>query len=307
MDVPSHYKPQIQKFLKKNKDLFASVDSELGHTDTVTMKIDTGNNPPIKLRPYRTPIQNRQVIEKTIDEMMGANIVRRSKSPWSFPVVIVDKKDGSKRFCVDFRKLNQITKPNSYPLPLIDDILALLGKAKYFTSLDLKSGYWQVLMDEADKEKTAFACHCGLFEFNVMPFGLSNAPAIFQELMSIVLQGLGHFATAYLDDILIYSETVDQHLHHLQQVFDRLREHGLKLKLKKCSFLRSETTYLGFIISSEGIKPDPQKVEAIKSLPPPTCVREVRSFIGMGSYYRRFIPNFSEIAEPVIALTRKYA
>ena len=153
--------------------------------------------------------------------MMGANIVRRSKSPWSFPVVIVDKKDGSKRFCVDFRKLNQITKPNSYPLPLIDDILALLGKAKYFTSLDLKSGYWQVLMDEADKEKAAFACHCGLFEFNVMPFGLSNAPAIFQELMSIVLRGLGHFATAYLDDILIYSETVDQHLHHLQQVLDR--------------------------------------------------------------------------------------
>ena len=127
--------------LGDNKDLFASVDSELGHTDTVTMKIDTGNNPPIKLRPYRTPIQNRQVIEKTIDEMMGANIVRRSKSPWSFPVVIVDKKDGSKRFCVDFRKLNQITKPNSYPLPLIDDILTLLGKAKYFTSLDLKSGY----------------------------------------------------------------------------------------------------------------------------------------------------------------------
>ena len=135
VDVQSHYKPQIQKFLKKNKDLFASVDSELGHIDTVTMKIDTGNNPPIKLRPYRTPIQNRQVIEKTIDEMMGANIVHRSKSPWSFPVVIVDKKDGPKRFCVDFRKLNQITKPNSYPLPLIDDILALLGKAKYFTSL----------------------------------------------------------------------------------------------------------------------------------------------------------------------------
>ena len=114
---------------------------------------------------------------------------------------------------------------------MIDDILALLGKTKYFTSLDLKSGYWQVLMDEADKEKTAFACHCGLFEFNVMPFGLSNAPAILQELMSIVLQGLGHFATAYLDDVLIYSETVDQHLHHLQQVFDRFREHGLKLKL----------------------------------------------------------------------------
>lgn len=119
----------------------------------------------------------------------------------------MDKKDGSKRFCVDFRKLNQITKPNSYPLPLIDDILALLGKAKYFTSLDLKSGYLQVLMDEKDKEKTAFACHRGLFEFNVMPFGLSNAPAVFQELMSVVLQGLSHFSTAYLDDILIYRDS----------------------------------------------------------------------------------------------------
>ena len=129
------------------------------------MKIDTQNHPPIKLRPYRTPIKDREVVDKAVDEMLEANVIRRSKSPWSFP-------DGSKRFCVDFRKLNQITKPNSYPLPLIDDIIALLGRARYFTSLDLKSGYWQVLMDEADKEKTAFACHWGLFEFNVMPFGL---------------------------------------------------------------------------------------------------------------------------------------
>ncbi|MCG7876478.1 MAG: DDE-type integrase/transposase/recombinase [Candidatus Thiodiazotropha taylori] len=307
VDVPENHKPTIVKFLQKHHDLFAVKDSELGHTDTVKMKLDTGDHPPIKLRPYRAPIQNREVIEKAVDEMLDANVIRRSKSPWSFPVVIVDKKDGSKRFCVDFRKLNQITKPNSYPLPLIDDILALLGKAKYFTSLDLKSGYWQVLMDETDKEKTAFACHRGLFEFNVMPFGLSNAPAIFQELMAVVLQGLGHFATAYLDDILIFSETLEKHLSHLEAVFDRLCQHGLKLKLKKCSFLQSETHYLGFIINSRGISPDPLKVEAIRSLPTPTCVREVRSFIGMSSYYRRFIPNFSEIAEPIIALTRKYA
>ena len=307
VDVPQDHKSTILGFLQKHQDLFAAKDSELGHTDTVKMKIDTGDNPPIKLRPYRTPIHNREVIDKAVDEMLDANVIRRSKSPWSFPVVIVDKKDGSKRFCVDFRKLNQITKANSYPLPLIDDILALLGKAKYFTSLDLKSGYWQVLMDEADKEKTAFACHRGLFEFNVMPFGLCCAPAIFQELMSIVLQGLGHFATAYLDDILIYSETLEQHMLHLETVFERLRQHGLKLKLKKCSFLQLETQYLGFIINGNGISPDPKKVEAIRSLPTPTCVREVRSFIGMCSYYRRFIPNFSEIAEPVIALTRKFA
>ena len=219
----------------------------------------------------------------------------------------MDKKDGSKRFCVDFRRLNKITVKNCYPLPLIDDILALLGKAKYFTSLDLKSGYWQVAMDEKDKHKTAFTCHKGLFEFNVMPFGLSNAPAVFQELMAVVLHDCQGFATAYLDDIMIFSETLEEHFEHLSIIFDKLRLHRLKLKLKKCSFLKGETHYLGFIISEDGIKPDENKVEAIRSLPVPTCVKEVRSFIGMCSYYRRFIPNFSQIAEPIIALTRKYA
>ena len=244
------------------------------------MHIDVGNNHPIKMRPYRTPIKNREVIDKAVDEMLDADVIRRSRSPWSFPVVIVDKKDGSKRFCVDFRKLK---------------------------SLDLKSGYWQVAIEEKDKEKTAFACHKGLFEFNVMPFGLSNAPAVFQELMSVVLQGCNNFATAYLDDILIFSATLEEHLEHLSIIFDKLRQHKLKLKLKKCGFLKLETNYLGFVISEDGIQPDQKKVEAIRGLPAPTCVREVRSFIGMCSYYRRFIPNFSQIAEPIVALTRKYA
>ena len=307
LHVADKYRDNIEPLILRNSDLFASKDTELGHTDTVRMKIDTGSADPIKLRPYRTPLNNRKIIDETIDEMLDAKVIRRSRSPWSFPVVIVDKKDGSKRFCVDFRKLNQVTKKNSYPLPVIDDILALLGKAKYFTSLDLKSGYWQVLMNESDKEKTAFACHRGLFEFNVMPFGLSNAPAVFQELMSVVLQGLGDFAIAYLDDILVFSPTLEDHLQHLDTIFDRLRKHDLKLKLKKCNFLESETNYLGFIIGKDGIKPDPKKVEAIRSLPIPTCVREVRSFIGMSSYYRIFITNFSEIAEPIIALTKKHA
>ena len=307
LDIPEKHRSKIEKLILKNQDLFANKDSELGKTDTVKMQIDVGKNQPIKLKPYRTPIKNREVIDKAINEMLDADVIKRSRSPWSFPVVIVDKKDGSKRFCVDFRKLNKITKKNSFPLPLIDDILALLGKAKYFSSLDLKSGYWQVAMDDKDKEKTAFACHKGLFEFNVMPFGLSNAPAVFQELMSVVLQGYDDFATAYLDDILIFSSTLEDHLKHLSLIFERLRLHNLKLKLKKCGFLKLETNYLGFVISDEGIKPDEKKVTAIRSLPVPTCVKEVRSFIGMCSYYRRFIPNFSQIAEPIIALTRKYA
>ena len=307
VDVPDKHRQEILDLLKANADLFAQKDSELSHTDTVKMKINTGDNPPIKFRSYRTPLNNRKVIDDAIDEMLNAKIIQRSKSPWSFPVVIVDKKDGSKRFCVDFRALNKITKSNSYPLPVIDDILALLGRAKHFTSLDLKSGYWQVLMDDNDKEKTAFACHRGLFEFNVMPFGLTTAPAVFQELMARVLEGLDKFTVAYLDDILIYSATLEGHLAHIQQVFDRLREHSLRLKLKKCSFLKSETNYLGFVINENGVMPEARKVNVIKALAPPTCVREVRSLVGMCSYYRRFIPHFSNIAEPIIALTRKYA
>ena len=162
-------------------------------------------------------------------------------------------------------------------------------------------------MDEKDKEKTAFDCHKGLFEFNVMTFGLSNAPVVFQELMSVVLQGCNDFATAYLDDIMVFSSTLEENLEHLSIIFGKLRQPNFKLKLKKCSFLQLETNYLGFVISEEGIKPDEKKIEAIKSLPVPTCVREVRSFIGMCSFYRRFIPNFSQITGPVIALTRKYA
>ena len=307
LDVCPEHKQLITNLLKKNSDLFAKTDKEPSHTDTVRMKINTGNHPPIKLKPYRAQLNNRAIIDKAVDEMLEAKIIGRSRSEWSFPIVIVDKKDGSKRFCVDFRQLNKITKKNSYPLPVIDDILALLGKAKYFSSLDLKSGYWQVKMADSDKEKTAFTCHRGLFEFNVMPFGLTNAPAIFQELMNRVLEGLGNFTTAYLDDILIYSQTLEEHLTHIQQVFDRLCMHNLRLKLKKCSFLRRETNYLGFVINDNGIKPEEKKVDVIRALPPPTNVREVRSFIGMCSYYRRFIPHFSQIAEPIIALTRKYA
>ena len=159
LNAPAENKDTIKELINKNKDVFASKDSELGHTGILKMKIDTGQHLPIKLKVYRAPLHKREVIEKTVDETLSANIIRKSRSPWSFPVVIVDKQDGLKRFCVDFRKLNQIYKANSYPLPLIDDIIVLLGNAKYYSSLDLKSGYWQIAMEDSDKEKTAFVCH----------------------------------------------------------------------------------------------------------------------------------------------------
>ena len=241
----------------KNSDLFAKTDADLSHTDLVRMKIDTGSHEPVRLKPYCTKLSNRKIIDKALNEMLESNIIERRRSAWSFPVVIVEKKDGSKRFCVDLKKLNKITKTNSYPV--IGDILALLGKAKYFSSLDLKSGYWQVKMADSDKDKTAFTCHRGLFYFNVISFGLTNAPAIFQELLNRVLEGLRNFTTAYLDDILIYSRTLEQHLMHIQQVSDRLRTHGLRLKLQKCRLLKRETNYLGFVINTNGIQPEEKK------------------------------------------------
>ncbi|CAG2257258.1 Transposon Ty3-G Gag-Pol polyprotein,Transposon Ty3-I Gag-Pol polyprotein [Mytilus edulis] len=291
--------------IRDNEDVFATSDKDLGCTDTVQMTIDTGDHPPIRLKPYRAPLNQRKIIDKTIEELLEANIIRKSRSAWAAPIIIVSKKDKTSRMCVDYRSLNAASKIYSFPLPLIDDLLASVGKAKVMTSLDLKSGYYQVKVKESDKEKTAFVCHKGLFEFNVLPFGLASGPSLFSELVTEVLQGLEHFSTAYIDDILIFSETEEEHLGHIQQVFDRLRQHKLKLKLKKCNFLQNETNYLGFIISKDGLKPDPEKVKAIQGMKAPSNVREVRGLIGCLSYYRRFVPSFSKIAEPIVALTRK--
>ena len=305
--VPEKYREQIVDLLHRNEQVNANSDLTLKPTDTVHMTIDVGGAEPIKKRPYRTPLNNRQIIDKAVDDMLEAGIIERSQSSWSFPVVIVDKADGTKRFCVDFRELNKVTKTMAYPLPLIDEILAQLGQSKFFTCLDLRSGYHQVKMAEKDKDKTAFTCHRGLFQFTVMPFGLTNAPAIFMLLMQTVLQGMENFSIAYLDDIIIFSKSEEEHLEHIQRVFDRLIQHSLKIKLKKCSFFQQSTNYLGFIITPEGVKPNPEKVEAIRKMAPPTTVKEVRGFIGLTSYYRRFIPNFSKIAEPILDLTKKFA
>ena len=303
--VPEAYQREVGRLIDRNIDRFASEDKHLGRTNTVRMRIDTGREPPIKKRPYPTPLAQRQAVEETIEEMLKAGLITRSRSPWGFPIVLVKKKDGSQRFCVDYRDLNKITRRNAHPLPLIEHILATLRNAKYFSKLDLKSGFHQVELDEDSKQKTAFACHNGLFQWNVMPFGLANAPGIFQELMSIVLQGLECYSLAYLDDVLIFSSSKEEHLAHLQKVFDRLRSHNLKLKPSKCEFFNEETQYLGFRISNKGIQPDPEKVRAIEAVQPPKTVREVRGFLGMCSYYRRFIPEFSSIAESLTNLTRK--
>ena len=213
------------------------------------------------------------------------------------------KRDGTMRFCVDYHRLNAATKMDVYPLPRVDDQLDLLSRSRYFTTLDLVTGYWQVSMAPESQEKTAFITHSGLYEFTVMPFGLCNAPATFQRLMETVLARTS--CMVYIDDILVVGKTFEDHLLNLRKVFDRLREAGLRLKPTKCHLAKHQVKYLGYIVSAQGIAADPKKVEAIKSFPVPANLKNLRSFLGLASYYRRFIPRFAVEANPLHALTSK--
>ena len=220
--------------------------------------------------------------------------------------MLVRKKNGSLRFCVDYRKLNNITQKDAYPLPRIDDTLDTLAGARWFTTLDLISGYWQVQLDPKDREKTAFCTPDGLFEFNVMPFGLCNAPATFQCLMDTALAGLPwSTCLVYLDDIIILGKDFTSHLNNIQLVFECLRQAGLKLQPAKCTLCGESVSFLGHIVSSSGITADPSKTSKVSTWPVPTCRREVQQFLGLANYYRRFIKDFASIAKPLHHLTEK--
>ena len=297
---------QLNGLLEAYGDIFASSSLDLGHTSIIQHEIDTGNSKPIKQAPYRVSQNQRDEIESHISKMLEQNIISVSSSPWSSPVVLVKKKDGTTRFCIDYRKLNAVTRKDSFPLPRIDDALDSLAGSNYFTTLDLQSGYHQVAMHPSSKEKTAFISHAGLYEFNVMSFGLTNAPPNFQRLMSRLLHGLEwKICLIYIDDIIVFSKTFEEHLSRLSLVFDRLREASLKLKPKKCFFARSSVNFLGFLVSSSGVSPDPEKLESVRSFPTPTSVKGVQSFLGLCNYYRRFVEGFAKIASPLNHLTRK--
>ena len=299
-------KIKFRDLFQSYRDVFAFTDDQLGKTSLVQHVIDTGDALPIKQRPYRTSPQCKQEIDRQVEDMLRKGIIRESVSPWSSPVVLVKKKDGSFRFCVDLRKVNAVTRKDSFPMPLVSDTLDALSGTKYFSTLDLKSGYWQIEMHPESPEKTAFVTHNGLYKFNVMPFGLTNSGASFQRLMGHILRGLEYrFALIYIDDIIIFSKSIDEHLTHLEEVFRRLREANVKLNQKKCTFVERRIEYLGHVVTPEGIFPDPGKVEVVKNFPTPASLKELKSFLGSANYYLRFIKGFSEIASPLNALTKK--
>lgn len=296
----------VEELLSRNASVFSKGDTDLGRTHLALHKIDTGSAQPIKLPPRRVPLHLQQEVAEHIKQMQDNNIIRPSCSPWAAPVVLVRKKDGSLRFCVDYRKLNEVTRKDAYPLPRIDDALDSLTNACWFSTLDLASGYWQVEVDPQDRPKTAFITRQGLFEFNVLSFGLCNSPSTFQRLMDVVLADL-QWTTClvYLDDIIVFGRTFQEHLQRLDEVLCKLRYANLKVKPSKCTLFASQVQYLGHVISTEGVTADPSKVEAIRTWPVPKTQTEVRSFLGLASYYRRFIQGFAEIARPLHRLTEK--
>jgi len=294
---------RIENLLIEYLDLFTSTQPST--TSKVYHSVDTQDSKPINQAPRRTSWSNRQIIEAQVQKMILDKIITHSKSPWASPIVLVTKKDGSIRFCNDYRKLNEITVKDAYPLPRIDDSLASLINKSYFSSLDMAAGYHQIPMDPRDKEKTAFITDSGLYEYNVMPFGLTNAPATFQRFMDFVLAGLKwRILLVYIDDILVFSESFEEHIAHLHEVFDRLREAKLQLKTSKCFFFKKSINFLGHVVTAEGIHTDPNRIKAISEMKPPTKIKALRSFLGIAGYYRKFVPHFAKICAPLYQLTK---
>ena len=288
--------------------MFSDSPGDIGRTSLTSHKIVTGDQKPIKQQPRRLPLTKARIAQEAIEEMHEQGIIEPSSSPSTSPIVLVRKKDGTHRFCVDYRKLNEVTKKDSYPLPRIDTTLDALEGSKWFSTLDMKSGYWQIELEQAHKEKTPFSTSHGLWQFTVMPFGLCNAPVTFERLMELVLAGLPcDVCLLYLDDILVHAKTFEREIFNLREVFGRFRAANLKLNPKKCELFRRKVVYLEHIVTEEGISTEPSKVEAVTAWPVPENKRELRGFLGLCSYYRKFIKSFANIASPLYKLTEKEA
>jgi hypothetical protein len=303
--LPGHLQKELLAVLKKHGEAFAKNKSDLGRTRKIQHRIQTQSSPPINQRVRRLAPNKYAEAQKQVQEMLEKDVIQPSQSAWASPVVLVTKKDSTFRFCIDYRKLNTATVKDARPVPQIDDTLDMLSGCQWFSTLDLISGYWQVEVAPEDRSKTAFCTPWGLYEYNVMPFGLCNAPATFQRLMNTILAGRWDSCLVYLDDIIIIRRTFEEHLCNLEKVLECLKSAGLKVHPKKCQLCRERVTFLGHVVSREGVTTDPQKTEVVNQWPVPTCVKEVQSFLGLANYYRRFVKDFATIASPLHKLTQK--
>jgi predicted aspartyl protease len=309
-DLPDYLdqqeKEKATEFIRRHVSVFPKSATDLGRNRMRPHRIDTGDHQPIKEPMRRHPYAHIPIIESNVQELLAAKVIEPAASPWASNVLLVRKKDGTWRFCVDYRKLNDVTRKEAYPLPRIDSCLESLGGPRYFSTLDLRAGYWQTELAQEDANKTAFVTRSGQYRLTVLSMGLANAPSHIQRLMDIVLASLlWKCCLVFLDDIIVYSTTFDQHLERLAAVFDCLAKADLKMKASKCQLFRESVRFLGHVVSAQGIAADPEKVKTVASWPLPRNLQEVRSFVGLASYYRRFIAGFADIARPLHILIEK--
>lgn len=288
------------------EETFKSMGDRLGCTTLVEHVIQT-NSPPIKQRHYPLSPALQKQVNVELDQMLKDDIIEPSKSAWASPIVLIKKPDGRYRFCVNYKRLNEVSLPDAYPLPFITSTLDKLRDARYLTTLDIKSAYWQIPVAESSRPLTAFVVpRRGLFQFKRMPFGLHNAPATWQRFIDRVINvDLEEEVFIYLDDIVISTSTFERHMEVLKKVIQRLQQAGLTLNKEKCCFCKPELKYLGYVVNEKGLLVDPEKVEAIINIPPPRSVKEVRRVVGLASWYRRFVPNFSTLTSPLTNLLKK--
>ena len=320
-EVTEECREKFRLLCKEFEDGFSKDSTDIGRTPLITMDIDTGDSPPVCQKPYNLPLKHREWVQKELETLERAGVIVRSILPWASPIVVVPKKTElgeppRRRLCVDYRVINsllpEVQKAHSkakgvltlVPLPQMDHIYARLRGSQIFSNFDLRSGYHHMKLSPEARAKSAFVTPLDKFEFTRCPFGLSQTPAYFQRLMNQVIKGLP-FAFVYLDDVLIHSPDVKTHLKHIRILFQRLRKADLKFKDSKCNYFKTHVEYLGHLVSGKGIKPLPEKLESVKRMPAPTTLKEIKQFLGLVGYYRKFIPRFADIARPMTNLTKQ--
>ena len=320
-DITTDIRQKFEEFCEEYGEAFSKNNEDIGRTKLVKMDIDTGDSPLVSSRPYTLPLKHYEWVQREIESLERAGVITKSMSKWASPIVIIPKTSApgeplKRRLCFDFRKVNELQQEvitagktkgqiSIHPLPKIDEMYAKLKGAKVFSTIDLRSGYHHITLGKSSRAKTTFVMPFGKYKFLMVPFGLAQAPAYFQLLMNKVLKGL-KFAMTYLDDI-IFSQDELQHLEHLEIVFSCLWEAGLKMKCSKCDFFKSEIHYLGHLISPVGISPLPNKLDSIRHMPVPNSAKEIKQFLGLTGYYRKFVPRFADISRPLTTLTKKDA
>ncbi len=305
--LSEEWKSRVTQCLRTYSDVFSCHDLDFGHATRVKHKIKLRDEVPFKQRSRPIHPSDYEAVKKHLQMLLEAGVIRESESPYSSPIVVVKKKNGDVRLCVDYRKLNTQTIRDAYALPNLEETFSALSGSKWFSVMDLKSGYYQIEMEEEDKSKTAFVCPLGFYEFNRMPQGITNAPSTFQRLMERCMRDINlKEVLVFLDDLIVFSDSLEEHEERLQHVLLRLRENGLKLSPAKCRFFQTSVRYLGHIVSRDGVETDPEKIAATKTWPIPQTLRQLRSFLGFAGYYRRFVRDYSKIVKPLNDLTGGY-